>query len=226
MMTAETAGRADPDHARQPRAGRTAPRLPQPGRPAVSRTSARPGASTRRGVSFGAAFGDLDGDGNLDLVYANYQTGVTLLRNDCDTGHRVIIDLRGTRLEPLRRRRDRADRERARACRSASSCWPAATCPAASRSCISAWGTTRCIKRLTVDWPSGQTPDLRQPARSTGGSPSRSRRARRRCCRRTPDRPPPAGQFAEVSQADRPGAALARGGRSTRPRCSGCCRSG
>ncbi len=49
----------------------------------------------RSGVSFGAAFADLDGDGDLDLVFANYQGGVTLLRNDCDTGHRVTIALRG-----------------------------------------------------------------------------------------------------------------------------------
>ena len=50
----------------------------------------------QKGVSFGAAFGDLGGDGNLDIVYANYHGGVTVLRNDNDTGHRVIIDLRGT----------------------------------------------------------------------------------------------------------------------------------
>jgi hypothetical protein len=48
-------------------------------------------------VSFGAAFGDLDGDGDLDLLYSNYQAGATLLRNDSDTGHRVIVALRGTR---------------------------------------------------------------------------------------------------------------------------------
>jgi len=50
----------------------------------------------RKGVSFGAAMGDLSGDGNLDVVYANFHSGVTVLRNDCDTGHVVNIDLRGT----------------------------------------------------------------------------------------------------------------------------------
>ncbi|HEY3757103.1 MAG TPA: FG-GAP-like repeat-containing protein [Opitutaceae bacterium] len=48
------------------------------------------------GVSFGAAFGDFAGDGNLDLVYANYHRGVSFYRNDNDTGHRIEVFLKGT----------------------------------------------------------------------------------------------------------------------------------
>ena len=48
------------------------------------------------GVAFGAAFGDLDGDGDLDLVFASYEGDLTACRNDADAGHTLVLDLRGT----------------------------------------------------------------------------------------------------------------------------------
>jgi len=50
----------------------------------------------QKGVAFGTAVGDLAGDGNLDIVYTNFQGGVTILRNDNDTPHRAEVFLRGT----------------------------------------------------------------------------------------------------------------------------------
>lgn len=48
------------------------------------------------GVSFGAAFGDFDKDGDLDLVYSNYDGRPTVLRNDGQKGNRVLFALRGS----------------------------------------------------------------------------------------------------------------------------------
>ena len=47
------------------------------------------------GMSFAAATGDLDRDGDLDLVVANLDEPVSIYRNDFANGHRVLIRLRG-----------------------------------------------------------------------------------------------------------------------------------
>lgn len=46
-------------------------------------------------VAFGCALADLDGDGDLDLIYTNYDAPPTIARNDTTTGHRAVIKLAG-----------------------------------------------------------------------------------------------------------------------------------
>jgi len=107
------------------------------------------------GVSFGAATADLDNDGDLDLVYLNYDGGLSVYRNDVTAGHRVTVRLRGTRSNrfgagAVVRLESPATGRQARTLVIARGY--------ASGSDLVAHfglGDDRKITRLTVEWPSG-----------------------------------------------------------------------
>ena len=75
-----------------------------------------PGPTTPHS-SRGAAFGDFDNDGDVDVLVMNMNEPPSLLRNDYAGPNRWLeVKLEGTRIEPRGARRDRArDRRRAHA---------------------------------------------------------------------------------------------------------------
>ncbi len=113
----------------------------------------------RMGVSFGSAFGDFDGDGDLDVIFTNFQEGATVLRNDGQAGSSVIVELRGTasnrygigaRVELVTRSGSQARQlVLARGYLSTSE-------PVVHFGC----GDDPGIERLTVRWPSGRVQTL------------------------------------------------------------------
>jgi hypothetical protein len=156
----------------------------------------------QKGVSFGAATGDLSGDGNLDIVYSNYQGGVTILRNDCDRGHVVNVDLRGTVSNRygvgsfVRVESDLGVQVR--------QLWLARGYMSSSEPMLHfGLGKDTVIRRMTVTWPSGRVQTFENLAvdkRYTVTEPAEAAPPPLAL-------PPPKGQFEEVGRAS--GLALA-----------------
>ncbi len=158
------------------------------------------------GVSFSAAYGDLDGDGDLDLVYTNYRKGLTVLRNDSPSGHRLVVALQGL-ATPSPSRGTRSNRFGIGATvRIETASGPQVRQLLLARGYLSSsepvvhfgLGDDPAIRKLTVTWPSGHVQTFDNIA------------ADQRLTITEPDAPPPpfvspappAGQFAEVSAAD------------------------
>lgn len=49
------------------------------------------------GASFGSALGDLDGDGDLDIVTVNFEDPAHIYRNNTQGAHRIALQLQGTK---------------------------------------------------------------------------------------------------------------------------------
>ena len=119
--------------------------------------SSRETFSTRVEVSRGLCTGDIDNDGDLDMLLLNTAAPARLYRNVADEDRQLAASAGGRtgtgRTRRLRRARDGV-RSGAGAGRDGSAP-AAATCPATIRSPISDWDRWQPVDRIEVRWPDG-----------------------------------------------------------------------
>ena len=113
-------------------------------------------------VSFGAALGDFDGDGDLDLIVNNFQETPAVYRNQA-TANRVVILLRGTTSNrfgigaSVRIETDSGIQVR--------QMFPARGFMSCDENAIHfGLGSDEAITRMTVTWPSGMIQEFRDIA--------------------------------------------------------------
>jgi hypothetical protein len=113
-------------------------------------------AFTRPAAGRGAAFADLDDDGDIDVVIANLDAEPTVLRNDGgDANHWLTVSLRGTRsnrdgIGAIVSVVDEHGRTRSGICSTASSYQSAS-----DRRVHFGLADARMLRRVEVRWPSG-----------------------------------------------------------------------
>jgi enediyne biosynthesis protein E4 len=107
-----------------------------------------------KGVSYGAALADFDGDGDLDLAIASLEDPIRLYRNESTKGHIVKIRLKGARRNSHGiGAKVSVETDRGIQVRYLTSCQGYAS---ANEPVIHfGLGETKVIKRLTIRWPLG-----------------------------------------------------------------------
>ena len=116
---------------------------------------------TQPRASFGCALVDLDNDGDLDLVFSNYNEPPTIVRNNTTDGHRVMIRLAGRGANPEGIGAEIAIESASG--RQIRQLYPQRGITSSEPSLIHfGLGSDERIDRLTVRWPSGQTQVLEQ----------------------------------------------------------------
>lgn len=125
-------------------------------------------AFTRPAAGRGAAFGDIDDDGDVDVVVANLDAQPTILRNDGgNTNHWLTVSLRGSRsnrqgIGAIVTVLDEHRRTQSGVCSTASS-YQSGSDPRVHFGL----GAARTVRRLEVRWPSGTVQELKDIAAST-----------------------------------------------------------